>query len=761
MTPTRISATHTRTLVWVLGTVGSMLAGLAGPQWGRAMDGTDVFVTRSIRGSDVLRVNTTLELAASRTFGVARITVTNTTRKSPRDRNLEIVLFVHSWTGGSGTFAYHLPVVLAEGQSEVTVEIPHTQHAYQSSWDVGIYEDGREIEDKRLVNPNQTTFQWTYHDRDNANWAILRGREESANNLQNEMSRILRLASGATANNTYAGGGTNSTLAPGRIQFHGEATHDWRYFLPYPSWLVSAETLQEINQNNPGLADAVRHYVACGGRLLIYGLAHPMQRIEAAKFFQVEPSWFSGPGWSLESASRVSWWWLNEKDQPRFPQDEAIELLSPRGIAYDAGLALETWLEARIGSHLLSARELTRMFHDGIPRWEEGLRANAISDYVLDEFAAKKVVSKSYLGGTIVVCTQPLGQVPPNVLQKVLNRHSITAVSSQAAANNDGDWLLRNLIEAVGKPPVWIFCGIVGVFGTLLGPGLLYMTGRIGRRSLMILLVPVTSLLATVAIIAYGVLHEGFDTHVRVTSLTRLDADNGSAFSWSRQNYFSGLPPREGIFLNNQTYARPVLDEAHSSHVVADPRQSIECRVWSGERSNWRGWLKARQQQQLLLGHPVRGLKPPVAISGGAKQAIRIHNLSDQDLPFVVARGEGEDYYFLEGLPEGKEEECQPLTKLEAAAVVARATVDFRPEPPPELEDSDSLLAFGTGQSRSRQNRHPGDMLIHAIRSHLSDVLNLDPFTYATILSNNPAVEVPVQGIHSNDLHILIGTQRW
>ncbi len=74
-----------------------------------------------------------------------------------------------------------------------------------------------------------------------------------------------------------------------------------------------------------------------------------------------------------------------------------------------------------------------------------------------------------------------------------------------------------------GKPPIWAFCVIVALFGALLGPGLLYFTGRMERRSLMIFLVPTISLLATVAVIAYGIFHEGFDTHVRLFSVTAYD----------------------------------------------------------------------------------------------------------------------------------------------------------------------------------------------------------------------------------------------
>ncbi len=75
----------------------------------------------------------------------------------------------------------------------------------------------------------------------------------------------------------------------------------------------------------------------------------------------------------------------------------------------------------------------------------------------------------------------------------------------------DENWSLRNMIASVGKPPIWTFCAIVLLFGLILGPGLLTLTGWIGRRSLMILLVPLFSLGATLAIVCYEVLHEGLE----------------------------------------------------------------------------------------------------------------------------------------------------------------------------------------------------------------------------------------------------------
>ena len=162
-------------------------------------------------------------------------------------------------------------------------------------------------------------------------------------------------------------------------------------------------------------------------------------------------------------------------------------------------------------------------------------------------------------------------------------------------ADSDSDWFWRNLIRTVGKPPVWTFCAIVTLFGALLGPGLLALTGRLRRRSLMIFLVPAISLVASLAIVAYGVLHEGFETHVRITSVQAIDGDAKLGFAWSRQNFFSGSPPRDGLKFSPHTYARPVYAEISDTNYWAerDPRKDRTCTVnIEPDQQRWSGWLR-------------------------------------------------------------------------------------------------------------------------------------------------------------------------
>ncbi len=168
----------------------------------------------------------------------------------------------------------------------------------------------------------------------------------------------------------------------------------------------------------------------------------------------------------------------------------------------------------------------------------------------------------------------------------------------------------------------------------ILGPGLLILTAWIGRRSLLILLVPLVSIGATLAIVAYQVLHEGFGTHVRISSVINIDERSGDGFVWSRQNFFSGWPPREGMSIPHNIYCRPVgnsrFGRSGGPRTSSVYQYSVEHQP---EVSIWRGVIQAREQKQLLIGHPAK-LSMPIQVKRIDDKRASLSNLTDETLPF-------------------------------------------------------------------------------------------------------------------------------
>ncbi len=737
----------------------------------------DSFVTRSFRGADVLRVDTELEVPSAKSLAVARVTITNPKRNSPSDRNLIVVYYAKDYASAQA-FSYTRQVTLKEGTKQSTLDFPHIQLGPQTAWDVAVFESGRELEDKRGLPRNGFSFQWTSQEQSQASFAAVQGTNESSS-LVNDNLKIL--SDSKQLNPAVVTRGMSGAVAQfqGRVVPMHELKKDWRYYFAYSAWILSAPTIAEINATRPDVAKALRHYVAAGGAILIHSASQSREMAEVERLLTADQGQPSSRIWNSEKANKGEWWWQPVRNDETASEAD-WEALTGRGIAHDAAIVSETLSQSGFGTHLENLSTLAEVFTgEGLGNSEQAPGNSASEDTrgwlksieelrqyhrkLLRVLDSEEILRCNYLGGHVLLCATPLTKLSADLPQETMIKLNRVNRIDPASAAMDGNWFWRNLITAVGKPPVWTFCAMITLFGALLGPGLLYFTGRVGRRSLMIFLVPAISFTATGAIILYGVVQEGFDSYARITSVSRIDVPAKVGFAWSRQNYFSGLPPRDGLTFQSDTYVRPVqAEDVRNYYGLTDPRSNLSARVTLVENQNWQGWLKARQQQQLLLGHPLTNPDSPVELRGASGNALRIRNMTEQDLPLVVVRGLQDDYYFCETLAAGQTVEVEAEAKADVESYVAKLMVDYRPLPPPELEDGGSLMQFGSRRrSRSGKGNEDPDVLNIAMRDYFSDRLTMEPYSFATLLSQNDAIEVPLEGRQSDGLHMVIGVQPW
>lgn len=654
------------------------------------------------RSVDTLQVDTSFTQSANQLISVATITVSNPSRLSPRDRNLVVVLYIQP-RSDRGAIAYRAPVQLAEGQRSVSVQIPHAFTAYQSAWDVGVFENGRDIEDRRNRPRNQASYHWTNSNNNTAaSFGVIAGTADDKMKLtkaatslggnvasSQPQSQIVMNQWGATT--SYVPGvGAADVIAV------SDLSKDWRTYLSRIAWYVSLKTLLELETTFPESAQAFKQYVASGGAAVVMEVETAEEFEQAAQFFCEGESRFTG--------------WQRRKHAATLLRTEASASVEE----FAEKLKDKTYVLSRkfvAGEFSLTSASLTQL-----DEWsDEGAKV------------AQAGVS-----------------------------------NSQKAYHSDGNWFWRNLISSVGKPPVWVFCMIVALFSAILGPGLLFLTGRMQRRSLMIFLVPVISLVSTLAIVAYGVLHEGFGSYTRVTSVSFIDPEEKRGFAWSRQNYFSGLPPRGGLQIPREVFARPVASDEDNYYGIKDPRRNVETRVELTEQSGrWVNWLKARQQQQMLIGNPIESPTAPVKLSA-SEEGLVVENVSGYDLPFFVARGAGDDHYFVTDVAAGQVVTLEAQAKPDVSSRVGTAMVDFRPMPPPEMADGGTILDFGISRrARASQSNAANEVVNQAMSTYLSSQLSMEPFTYATIVPENKDIFVPIEGEDDESLHIIVGVQSW
>lgn len=549
-----------------------------------------------------------------------------------------------------------------------------------------------------------------------------------------------------------------------------EASGDWRHYFPYPVWIASVDAVAEINEKQPHVAAALRTYISSGGKLLICKVNTTATMLSVNRLL-------SGPGGNAELASWKSinetapaWWIIdpeqglntgsstNQTNSPASSKPQAIER---DGAIYDAALLADTILETGIGSHRDNIYgAMTALGFDDVSLWQLALGRSRL----MNSLSTDKLLERNYGRGKVIICNRRLDELLENQISVIVSSNTNQSVGTLTSRNNDGSWFWQNLILEVGKPPVWAFCVIVALFGALLGPGLLIFTGRIQRRSLMIFLVPTLSFVATVAIVLYGVLHEGFDTHVRTHSVTTFDGPAQVAFAWSRQNYFSGSPPREGLQFGADTYVRPVgPDDAANYSGMPDPRRNLDGTASFGKKQTWNSWLKPRQHQQLLVGHKVDPSMIPISTERNGAGMLVVKNLTAIKLPLVVLRGDKDDYYVEVDLGPNtsREPEVQDLDSVRV--VVSRIGADFKPKIPPELDGgSDSLLNFGNPRRYARTYYVQASEIINeSFKRYLSDNLALQPHEFATLVPEFDALEIPLKGIQSDNVNLVIGVDPW
>ncbi len=739
----------------------------------------DTFVTRADRGRSPLMVSSSLDSSGSTSLGVMRVNVTDRKGASAADRNLVIMLYIKHWGNyAEEPIAYRYPVTLAQGQTTVQVEIPHFGAGSQSSWDVGVFEAGVDIEDKRQRTPNQATYQWLHNPPQSGfSVACLVAADANQGMELKNLKLFSSLIDQPAPTTTYSTPGAVPTQAV--VSDHllpvGDASSDWRRYFSYSMWIASARAVAEINQRHPEVARGLRTYVSAGGNLLVYDVNTPSALDEVHQLLGLSNERVAKLPWKTLVHNAAPWWTLSEIELESLNKNAAAQATAGVatlaetngwGWAYDAALLAETLVASEWGAHRENLSQISEMLgiqetiqNSGSPglitTWREA---------VFSQLHTEKILHRPYLRGRVLVASKPLPELPQSLLDTAIHHSNLESGWQLTNRDFDGNWFWRNLITSVGKPPIWTFCAMVTLFGALLGPGLLVFTGRLQRRSLMIFFVPVISLVATLFIIAYGVLHEGFETHVRIASVTSFDTSANVAFAWSRQNYFSGLPPRNGLEFPVETFVRSVsAEESRNRAGSADPRDGVRCIVEVGETQNWRGWLRPRQHQQLLVGHAVDANSMPIAMTRGESGQLRLKNLTSLTLPMVLVRDGGENYFTAEDLKPAEIRDCQPVQKSAAATLAGRVGANVKPQIPIEMEGSSgSLLNFGRNVMYSGNGQTEVTEIINeAFQIALTDKLELEPYGFVTLVPEFEPIIVPVRGKQANNLNLVMGVAPW
>ena len=169
----------------------------------------------------------------------------------------------------------------------------------------------------------------------------------------------------------------------------------------------------------------------------------------------------------------------------------------------------------------------------------------------------------------------------------------------------------RWLIPGVAQPPVYTFISLLTLFVILVGPIAYRITSKSDRTYLMFAIAPLLALLTTAALLIYGVLADGFQTHVRIRQLTWIDGNSGDAVERTRATYFAGLRPKSGLrFDPLAEVMRYPANEEDSWEDLNELEHSTLASVTITEKEQRFGGtlLPSRAQRQFVTHQPRHGV---------------------------------------------------------------------------------------------------------------------------------------------------------
>lgn len=189
-------------------------------------------------------------------------------------------------------------------------------------------------------------------------------------------------------------------------------------------------------------------------------------------------------------------------------------------------------------------------------------------------------------------------------------------------------------IPGIGEVPLRTFLFVLFLFGVLIGPVNFIFVRNANRPALFLITVPLLSLIASLGVLAYGILHQGVDTKTSSQTLTWLDQRTRRASTVEARTIYVGMSQAEGLTPGSGTCVLPALERGDDASYIVD---STESHVFEGS------FLPVREPvgQMLLSDTPAR-LRLHAKKNGNR---IEIENGLAQAMNGILLRGDHGGWY--------------------------------------------------------------------------------------------------------------------
>lgn len=305
------------------------------------------------------------------------------------------------------------------------------------------------------------------------------------------------------------------------------------------------------------------------------------------------------------------------------------------------------------------------------------------------------------------------------------------------------DWV----IPGVGRPPVVLFQVLISLFVVAIGPLNYFMLRRKGRLHLLVVTVPLSAALVTGGLIGYAALAEGFETYARVRSFTYLDQTRGEAACWSRQTYYAGVAPADGLrFPTDVAVYRYPSSWEDTDNVLLETE-------WNRDQQLTRGWIQSRTLAQFMCLRS-RATTAALEVDSQAGAPPRVTNrLGTNVRALLLTDGDGKTYGGL-NLAENDQAELQTNQLVEAASAIY------------DMIQNNPLGDRPAGGRVTAINMYDRDFLewlIHQVAESAAVTggqnQNLPPRTYLALVEASPEVPLGCEAKQVNSLNLVWG--RW
>ncbi|MHB8899911.1 MAG: hypothetical protein ACYC6Y_14285 [Thermoguttaceae bacterium] len=536
-------------------------------------------------------------------------------------------------------------------------------------------------------------------------------------------------------------GGTVRTVAVDELR------SDWIDYSALDMVCIALDDLEKIALAQPEVFDALLAWTAAGGNLLVFGVGSGWERRSSVeRLLELAPSDPSGPdsAWRLPDRKQFGQR-VGGIGSEVFDPYADIPVQTQNYPVYNTYRGMSTTTSETAGDQGKAARSPPAP--DSPPfasrPFEMGLVVAIGTDNPFDEDAGFWAWLCNHLTSRRAVWYQ---------------RHGFSPHRSNPE-------FFRFLIEGVGKAPLNAFRVLITLFVVVIGPVNYYLLRRIHRLHLLLLTVPASAGIVTLALFAYAVISDGLGTRVRVRSVTRINQATGRTECWARLSYYAGMAPGDGLSFSGDVAVYPLsgLPGEHAG-VTRDM-------AWQDGQRLRSGWLGSRTPTQFLT---VRSRKSQIGIDVGPAAAGRLPltNRLGTDVTMLVARDARGTFYRIGQMVEGAQGEAEAVEGAEAIEGLQAAIQEFKMEYPPGLDASVINNRYGNQYYYAYNTSYYGDFpeatlatslmeasFLGVTRTSISPLGEFPRGSYVAIVRSSPEVELGTPAARAEQsIHLVLGS---